>query len=312
MSAEISRSDLEALERDIRSVVDGALEPSANSEIHETVSDAGEEIEERVLEYFKNSEGRISVYGEEGSELSVDSPELAVVVDPIDGSSAGVNGGREFLATGITGIRPQQVNDDTIIGEPYFSFVIQHGGRKNSFFAKDGEASARGEIRWPGTEVNWSDGLPDEVHRPREETSLDDLNGVPGQVAAYAAKPSKSAARENILDPIAREGNIRYYVWGGVVNDAKVGTGENLASFEPYPTKPSEAAGAYWAKSMGAEWRNMDNEEIEEVKIVYGEDGLERTLDGFVAPNPEIADEIYEVIDAEKMKEEAERDYHRP
>lgn len=311
MSAEILQSELEELEKDVRSVVDGALEPSKNSNIQETVSDAGEEIEERVLEHFKDSNGRISVYGEEGSALSVDSPELAVIVDPIDGSSAGVNGGREFLATAITGIRPEEVNGNTIIGEPNFSYIIQHGGRKNSFFAKDGEASARGEIRWPGTEVSWNDELPDDVHRPREETSLDNLNGVPGQVAAYAAKPSKSAARENVLDQIAKEGNIRYYVWGGVMNDAKVGTGENLASFEPYPTKPSEAAGAYWAQSMGAEWRNIDNEEIEEIKIVCSEDGLQRTLDGFVAPNPEMADEIYEVIDAEKMKKDAEREYHR-
>ena len=311
MSVEVLQSELDELEKDVRSVVDGALEPSKNSNIQETVSDAGEEIEERILEHFKDSNRRISVYGEEGSELSVDSPELALIVDPIDGSSAGVNGGREFLATAITGIRPEEVNGNTIIGEPNFSYVMQHGGRKSSFFAKDGEASARGEIRWPGTEVSWNDELPDGIHKPREEISLDNLNGVPGQVAAYAAKPSKSAARENVLDQIAKEGNIRYYVWGGVMNDAKVGTGENLASFEPYPTKPSEAAGAYWAQSMGAEWRNMDNEEIEEIKIVYSGDGLERTLDGFVAPNPEMADEIYEAIDAEKMKKDAERKYHR-
>lgn len=311
MSAEISQSELEELEQDIRKVVDGALEPSKNSSVQETVSKAGEEIEERVVDYFKNSDGRIAVYGEEGSELSVDSPELAVIVDPIDGSSAGVNGGREFLATGLTGLRPQEVNNNSIIGHPHFSYIVQHGGRKSSFFAKDGKASAKGRIRWPGTEVSWGDKLPDDVHTPREETSLDNLNGVPGQIAAYAAKPSKSAARENVLDQIAKEGNIRYYVWGGVMNDAKVGTGENLASFEPYPTKPSEAAGAYWAKCMGAEWRNMDNEEIEEVKIIYDDDGLERTLDGFVAPNPEMADEIYEAIEAEKMKEDAERKYHR-
>lgn len=311
MAAEISYSELEELEDDIRSVINGALEPSENSSIQETVSNAGEEIEKLVVEYFDNSDRRISVYGEEGSKLSVESPELVVVVDPLDGSSAGVNGAREFLATGITGLKPQEIQEDGIIGVPYVSLIVQHGGRKSSFFAKDGEAYAKGEIRWSGAEVSWEDELADDVHKPREETSLENLNGVPGQIAAYAAKPSKSAARENILDQVAKQGNIRYYVWGGVMNDVKVGTGENLASFEPYPTKPSEAAGAYWTKCMGAEWRNMDNEVIEEIKIIYGKDGLERTLDGFVAPNPEMADEIYGAIEAEKMKEDAGREYHR-
>ena len=82
-----------------------------------------------------------------------------------------------------------------------------------------------------------------------------------------------------------------------------VATGQNHIGFESDPTKPTEAAGGIIAEAAGMERRSMLGNEITEITVIQGEEGLRRTLHEVVW-NPEQVDHPLDIVNLDKHLEE--------
>jgi hypothetical protein len=261
-----------------------------------------ESMETRVTDVLTGNPGYdVAVVGEEGTEeIEGESPDYVALVDPVDGSSAAYNDGRGFCTTGLAVLDDREITENGVSGRPIGSYVIQLGGRGTELSSWRGKPQIDGEVKF--TDVSPEDDIPGTVEGTRiglaQIESLEDLGPERGFAAVYAAKEGRSEVDECFLGPLSEENpDLRKDVWGGSMNDARVGYGANVVAGEPIPTQATEIAGDTFAQAMGAVSRDVYGEENEVVYVAMRDGEPAKTFNSVVTPNEEVMEEVMNIVD---------------